>query len=466
MGMNAEKQKFAQILDADDERARIIGQYAKYRSWKKLYNRYTKSLGLSYEETKRLGYFVRKKLGKAVYSEPKQTQKLEREQQGEDLHLTAKGARIKTLDQLLDAAEVNPEDWRVESYKVNTWEVASRGPDGMEVTPVWQVKASLSRNRLADVRPVIPSEIIQKQAMKPRRDKILRALFIPDSQHGFRWNAPDFDRLEPFHDRVAFDSVCEFASAFQPDTIVLLGDMLDLAPFSSYPTDPATRQTTQPALAELHWQLKQLRKKCPRSKIVFLGGNHELRLQKSTKSNLEEASYLRNADEKRGQDTVFSVQRLLALDALDIDYVADYDDDWWLWNRIRVFHGRTVRAGGGSTVAARIKSATHSEVFGHIHRVELAQKTLHGPKGQKVITSMTPGCLCLTDGSIPGASKIQDWQQGVGIAYVDLEHDTEHLSLVPIHGGTLVHDGRVYMGQDRAQEIAEETGFLQIKERP
>lgn len=53
--------------------------------------------------------------------------------------------RIKTLDQLLAAAEVDLERWRVDRHVVNKWEVAAAdGDGGLTVQDLWQVKAWLS----------------------------------------------------------------------------------------------------------------------------------------------------------------------------------------------------------------------------------------------------------------------------------------------------------------------------------
>ena len=63
---------------------------------------------------------------------------------------------------------------------------------------------------------------------------------------------------------------------------------------------------------------------------------------------------------------------------------------------------------------------------------------------------------------VPGVSKTPDWHHGVGIGYYDEINDADHLHVIPIHNGRLVFDGRVFIGEDRAEEIAEATGYTQI----
>ena len=361
----SKKIDYERIVRENPDRVRIMRNYARDTRWKLLHQRHTSKFGLSYEQTKEFGKYI---LGSSV-EESHGKQQVEIEHDGGDLLVSSKGQRIRTLDQLLVAAEVDQAKWVVRSFKVNTWEVASKGSSGgVEVTPVWQVKASLEPKHLMDARPVIPTKVIKRKPPKPRRKGILRALFIPDSQHGFRWTN-DFKYLDPLHDRKAIDAAVQLAQAFQPDVIVMLGDMADLAPWSTrWPAQPDMRQTTQPTLAELHWQLKQFRLACPRAQMVYMAGNHEERMNKAVIQNLEEAALLRNVDDAPDKDPVISIRRFLALDALDIEYVGPYNSEWWLWDRIRINHGFTVKSGGGATVAARVKASGHSEVFGHIHR--------------------------------------------------------------------------------------------------
>ena len=427
--------EFERVLEEHPERCRVIKNYSKNRKWAQAYSRHGDFLGMTYAELKSLGYWL-------MGSEPmssERPQKLSMDSQEDDvLVVNAEGPRIRTLEGLLKAAKVDAEQWLVTRYKVNTWEVASKDGDGNPcVTPVWQVKANLEPKRLADMTPVKPLQVLKREPPKPRRDGIKRALFIPDSQHGFQWQNK-FQRLEP------------------------LQDMVDFAPWSTkFPRDPTLKQTTQPTLEELHWQLSQYRLACPRARMVYTAGNHEARLDSAQIQHLDEVVGLRFANDD-ADEPILHMKRLLALDSLDIEYVGPYDTDWWLWNRVRIHHGSTVRGGGGNTAAARVKIGDWPEVFGHIHRVELAQRVVFGPGGPRTITAMSPGCLCRIDGAVPGVSKSPDWHHGVGIGYYDEVNDMDHLSVIPIHDGKLVFDGRVFTGEDRRGEIAEATGYSQI----
>jgi hypothetical protein len=157
----------------------------------------------------------------------------------------------------------------------------------------------------------------------------------------------------------------------------------------------------------------------------------------------------------------FAIQRLLALDSLDIEYVGPYGADWW-WHDVRLTHGDVVRGGGGKTTSAVVAKTSHSTIFGHIHRAEMASRTLWGKDGPRIITAMSPGCLTkLGAGEVPAAHHTgQDWQQALGWGV--MHGGRAILSLLPIQAGVLAFpDGRVLVGEPRDAEIADAIGYPQ-----
>lgn len=345
--------------------------------------------------------------------------------------ITARG--VQTLADLLDAAAVNLDEWDVGAYRANAWQ--AQGKDG-ELRQLHQVRANLIRRPswwAPGVQAVDPPEapVLGKTAGNGR------CLIVPDSQHGFVRQTDG--SLLPLHDDRACSVVVEAARILRPECVVLLGDMLDLSPWSTYSQDPGARYTTQPALEALHKFLRHLRAAAPNARIVYLEGNHEHRIAKCMRDRMDEAVGLRRVGEDR---ELMSIPSLLDLDALHVEYVAPYGEDWW-WGDVRFHHGHTVRGGGGKTVAAMLANATTHQVVGHIHRREVASRTIRTRDGWAEVTAMSPGCLCHTDGRVPAAAgrKGEDWQQGFGIA-TRLDGGT-HIAVVPIVSGQSVVWGNV-----------------------
>jgi len=375
------------------------------------------------------------------------------EQDGDGMALNAKG-RVRSLDDLLEQASVNLDHWRVTKWIANKWE--SLGKNGSTV-PLWQVKAWLQRVPEWAKQTIKPVKHLPRRPSKPQTGHLRRALIIPDSQNGYKVDRRTQEHT-PLHDRKAWDLAVQMAQRIQPEEIIMLGDMLDLAPFGKYSTEPELHFTTTPTLIELHWWLGQLRLAAPHAKIVYLEGNHELRMQRQINDSLKEASGLRPVNDMDGPDAL-SVPRLLALEDLDIEYVPGYPAaEYWLWNQVRAYHGATVRAGGGASTAAVVKGANCHTLFGHIHRVELCAKTLSDSTGQRVIYAMTPGTIARIDGVVPGASRRSDWQQGLGIVYMSPSEQVQ-MQLVAISNGMCVYDGDMMHGEDRSDEIRKNTGY-------
>lgn len=341
---------------------------------------------------------------------------------------------VTTLAELLEMADVSPDAWDVQQWKANAWTGQAAGGEIVQHT---QVKANLIRRPdwwVPGVRAVAPLP----RAAAASDDGGDVCLILPDSQHGFRFLDARRDTLIPTHDEAACAVALEAAHVLQPSHIVLLGDMLDLAEWSTkYARHPRDKYTTQPALEALHAWIAALRKTAPSARIVYLEGNHEDRMMRAMVERLEEVVDLRAV----GDDTpLVSVPGLLGLDELDVEYVGPYGSDWWLWG-VQYHHGAVVGGGRGGTVAKVLATATHSQVFGHVHRREVASRTISTQQGDRTVTAMSPGCLCRIDGVVPGrqGSPVTDWQHGMAVAYRD-ETLGAQLHLVPIdHGRAVVH---------------------------
>ena len=384
--------------------------------------------------------------------------------QGDDLnrevYVQSKG--VHDLASAVKAAGLNEEEWIIKSWTSKAWQGFAKTADGPEIVQMHGVRFNAERRfGPAHNGPVVPARKLRRK----KSDEVKATesvLIIPDSQHGYRWTE-NHDYMIPLHDRVAFDSIVQVAEDMQPEHIVLLGDMLDLAPWSTrYARPQDLMSTTNAALHELHWQIAQLRLVAPKSKIYFLEGNHEARINRALVELMPEAPGVRAVGEKK---EAMSVERLLALESLDVEYVGPYGEGFWMWKDeaktpIWFTHGDVVRAGGGSTAAAILKSSRYTQIYGHIHRVEHVAKTIHGHRGPETIHALSPGCLCnLTPGILPGTKRANDWNQAFAVGILDAETGDCHYSLNMIENGRTFFNGKGYQGRDRSVEIAEFSGY-------
>lgn len=361
---------------------------------------------------------------------------------------------IMNLNDLICHSGTSIDTHEVVSHKINSWSTVTKGGNGEPtVTRLWQVTASF-KPRLV---PLAAADWGPPPPYNPSAGNdvgLRQAVVLPDMQIGFRWmGLSDGDPwAEPYHDRKAIDIALQVLAVTQPEFVVLLGDNLDFQPLSlRWPAPPNAMQTTAIALSEYRWLLWRIRQVCPRSKIVYMYGNHEDRLRKYLD---ERAGELQGLTHANGQKAL-CLRNILGLDDLHIETV-DYPQSYWLWDRVEIEHGRTVRRGGGATAATIVAQREHSVLYGHIHRQEVAHRTVDTPYGKREYVVGSPGCLCRVDGTVPGSDR-PDWQQGVGVLSLVDDMD-EHLELIRIQDGKAFFGSQLLVGRDYAPEMVEKTG--------
>jgi len=384
----------------------------------------------------------------------------------------SKSARIKTLDQLLEACEVDLDIWRVDHYLINKWEVGAKSEwknlhykdgkatgdvrsEGLQVEPLFQVKAWLIRHKPEPIFPTIqPIECVAEytEPARGRTDGIARALIWADPHFGFTRNSRTAG-LRPFHNRQALDAILQIAHEVQPDRVDILGDLLDLAEWTDrFLRSPEFQECTQPALLEAHWWLAQMRGLLPDAQIVSYEDNHDRRMDDAIITHLRAAYDLRAADEME-LPPALSMPKLLALHKLGIEWVDNYPDgEAWLNDRIRLSHGDIARGNPGDTAKAVVRDADTTEIFGHVHRIEWVSRTKWDRGGNHPIIGVCAGCTCWIDGRVPGKTARQQWQNGCAI--VEYKASGEY-SIFPIRidRGVALWNGKEFQGQDRLEDL-------------
>lgn len=387
-------------------------------------------------------------------------ERIEMEDNTNTREYTSKGPRIKTLEQLIEECEINLDEWIVDRHVVNKWEVGAKNSlKEVVVHPLFQVKAWLTKREPEAILPVItPVEINfsgKYKFNKPKKVSHGRALILADMHFGFRRDVKT-GQLEPFHDREALAVVFALIEDVNPDIIVIVGDILDLAEWSDkFIRSPDMYNTTQPAIVEAVWFLTQLRTMYPETDVYLLEGNHEKRVTTTINKHVPVAFGLSTA---RNGLPVLSVPNLLGLEPLGITYIGDYPNgEVWLSEDLRAVHGDVVRAKSGATASAILDDAQATTIFGHVHRTELASKTLRGIHGARTVSAFTPGCLCRIDGAVPAVKARMNWQQGIGV--VDFNDTFVAITPVPIEQGVAMYQGKQYKGKDYLSQLKADTGW-------
>ena len=158
--------------------------------------------------------------------------------------------RVITLEDLLDACNVDLSTWKVKEWGSKKWEVGAKikeghlewdgggiksghlNYEGIGVQDLWSVWAKFIRRKPIPICPII-QQIKAKSSFKKVQSNSGggRALIVCDPHFGF-YRDLKTGKLDPFHDRLVLDIALQIAVAIQPEIIVFLGDTVDLAGFS------------------------------------------------------------------------------------------------------------------------------------------------------------------------------------------------------------------------------------------
>lgn len=345
-----------------------------------------------------------------------------------------------------------------------------QNPDEVSFTWGWTSKPGGGFwNKLNNVRPIVtpaaelgpewpviqqakPVAIkIQTPISKPARGGLRLSLKCADPQIGYR-SIPGRE-LAPFHDDRAMALFVEIVRREQPESVIILGDFLDLPSQGRFAQEASFAQTTQPALDAGYLFLASLRASAPDAQIILVEGNHDKRMQNFVETNALAAFGLKRADMPDSWP-VMSLPYLLRLDELGVEYVDAYPAaTHWDNDATRNIHGTRANS-KGSTMSQYAAELPHINTWaGHTHRAEIVYKTTMGHRGEPIESyAANPGCLCLTDGSVPSvhgaissdgtpAKIVEDWQQGFGAL---LYSETESWpSVYRIKNGQTIYNGNV-----------------------
>lgn len=230
----------------------------------------------------------------------------------------------------------------------------------------------------------------------------------------------------PYEDDSCLLACLSFSKWFKPDTIFIMGDLVDFYAISRFLKDPERALRLQDEIDRAVNILEQIRNLNPKSKICFIRGNHEYRLQKYLWSEAKELSSLRE----------LTVESLLHLRHLNINY----EPKGRLIHKGVIFkHGDIVRKFSGYSAKGEFDKSGMSGVSGHTHR---AATYFHNNASGNYLW-LECGCLCRLDPEYL-EGEIPNWVQGWGVGYFKNNSERFFLEFIPFVGGKAFYQGHEF----------------------
>jgi len=249
----------------------------------------------------------------------------------------------------------------------------------------------------------VPAELVE-------RDITLRVAVVSDIHY-------------PFEDENAIKICKAYLQDYDPDLIVLNGDVVDCYSVSSYTKDIRKKISIQDELDYGAERLQEWVDEFPGAEFKYVEGNHETRLSRLIKNHAPALASLRT----------LNIKDNLGLDEMGIEWIPENHD--LKVGNLLFLHGHRVRRGAGNTARGHFDDYGCSLIIGHIHRLAVLWK--RNKYGNHAL--IENGTLCDLDVEF---ARFPDWQQG--FTTIDFDGDdftpTSHL----IDNYKLIADGRVY----------------------
>lgn len=286
-----------------------------------------------------------------------------------------------------------------------------------------------------------------------------------DAQIGYRRvleYATGEETLVPTHDERAMRVTRMLFRATRPDTIVNVGDNIDLAELSHFaPDSDQFYRTLAPAFQRVHDYYGELRADNPKARIVEVASNHNERLAKYV-LKLAGAFYGLTQANGESKYPVLSYPHLANLEHVGVEWISGYPSGEFVYGEeynappIVFRHGTETNSATSSAASKTMKAhpETHN-VQGHAHSDSEAWHTL---RDGRTLGSFVLGCLCRTDGVVPSYHNAvsdtglpvrhqENWQQSAMIVRDHRNGDYEFIR-IPIHDGTAYFEGKVYQADE------------------
>lgn len=205
------------------------------------------------------------------------------------------------------------------------------------------------------------------------------------------------DQHIPFQDPDVEALSLDFIKFHKPDTIHLLGDIMDFYSLSRFDKDPSKILCLQDDIDATVEYFERLRS-ITNVPIIYSQGNHEARYQRFLWSRAAELSNLQN----------MRFESLVKLDQFKIKWVTDRNP--YKVGKLLFTHGDLVRKWSGATARGHYEKYGCSVIHGHTHRMgAFYHSTMSGTYG-----AWENGCLCSLK---PEYMIGPDWQNGWSVVW-------------------------------------------------
>jgi len=342
---------------------------------------------------------------------------------------------INEVWRMLEERGFSPDEWEIQSLTVNQWEAPST--DGVRLFE--QTKATLKQ------KPKYLGELISSLASiggdgfspQPKlKAKAKQEMLVILGDHQL-----------PFRNEILTELSHSFLNDLKPDGLVYMGDLIDFPSLSHFATNPDFTSTVQQGIDQGHQTLRDLGSSAglkKGSEMIFIEGNHEVRLRKALVEKLPQLFGIKKADVSEKEKSVLHLASLMRFNDIGWTYWDEPSDvyphpEYEIVKGLFARHGNFVRAKAGMSALANLDRVDGSVIQGHTHRLAITHHTRWTGQQMNLYTGIETGTMADLNGL--GYSKQPDWQGGFITLVVDRKANTFHPELVIFKEDTITWRG-------------------------
>ena len=333
---------------------------------------------------------------------------------------------INEVWKMLKERGFDPDVWEIQSLTVNQWEApdVDGGKRLME-----QTKATLKQ------KPQFLGELISAIG------NLEKDGFSPQPTFKAKKSKQDLlvvlgDHQLPFRNQKLTELSHSFLSSLKPDGLIYMGDLIDFPNLSKFETNPDFTSTVQQGIDLGYQTLRDLKESAglkKGSELIFIEGNHEVRLRRALINKLPQLFGIKNADATEEDKSVLHLANLMKFNELGWIYWDEPSDvyphpEYEIVKGLFARHGNFVRSKAGMSALANLDRVDGSIIQGHTHRLAITHHTRWTGQTMNQYSAIETGTMADLEGL--GYSKQPDWQGGFITLVVDRKNNTFHPELV------------------------------------
>jgi hypothetical protein len=344
---------------------------------------------------------------------------------------------INEVWKMLKERGFDPEQWEIQSLTVNQWEAPST--NGVQLFE--QTKATLKQKPqfLGEFISAIGSLGESGFSPQPR---------LKTPKHNQEVLVILGDHQLPFANQKLTELSHYFLQDIKPDGLIYMGDLIDFPDLSKFETNPDFTSTVQTGIDQGYTTLRDLRDSAGLTKgseMIFLEGNHEVRLRRALINKLPQLFGVKRADIGEKEKSVLHLASLMRFEELGWTYWDEPSDvyphpEYEIVDGLFAQHsGNNLRKQAGMSALSSLERVNNSIIQGHTHRLAITHQTRWIGQEMVMLSAIETGTMADLKGL--GYSKHPDWQGGFITLVVDRKNNYFHPELVIYRENTITWRG-------------------------